>query len=779
MAHSAGDVIRGNGFGPHAFSLLQQELIGLRARLDRQSVTLARLNRFSNRLISLPAGREALATFAEAILDVLDLPVGAVWVLQGSLEPEDRFAVAGVGGAVLPWADAGLALLASLPQPVRPGAVPIPVERLTRLRGLDLEQVMLCPCFGRDGSVIALLLAALTPTLAGMVEPLSDDGFEVLAFLAEKVDVHLDHGADQRLIQDQIGQLQQSEQRLQRVLRGTNDGWWDWDLNNGSCFLSARWRQMLGCGDGRDDAVGRFWRDRLHPEDVPLFERHLERALAGVEDSVECELRLRRDDGHYLPVLMRGTLSLDRAGHPDRFAGSIFDLTERKRHEAHVHRLAFYDSLTDLPNRLLLIERIELALQACSIRPRILAVLMIDLDRFKLLNDTHGHAAGDQLLAAVGQRLRGCLRSHDTVARLGGDEFVVVLEDLGRDVEAAGRSAEDLANRLLNTLHAPFQIDVGISHHSASIGITLVTEPAVTVELLLQRADVALYAAKAAGRNTVRLFRPEMQQQVDRRSALETLLRGAITNQELAVVFQAQVDAHGQIYGAEALMRWHPQSNRSIPPAEFIPVAVESGLIDTMGAWFLEQVCRQLSLWEPALPEEFRVAVNLSKSEFLHPAFAANVVQILERTGVSGRRLRLEITEESVLRELDLAAQCMHLLRSQAIEFSLDDFGTGYSSLPYLRQLPVSELKIDRSYVRSFPEDRNDAAIVRAVLSLAAALELRVVAEGVETVDQYQALVDAGCPCFQGYLFGRPMAATDDPGQLVSGTLPWAIPGSD
>jgi len=754
-------------YGTSAYTRLQQELIAVRSRLDRQVSRLIRLNQLSNRLIGVDDAVTVLEAYAEAILDVLDLGIGAVWELGDDQNEESRFVCSGAARPSQVWRLIGEQLAAGILSDGRNRAVRLEAAHLALLPGVELVDAIACPCISRDGHCNGLLLAANTPALAGISEPISDDTFEVLTLLAEKFAAQRDHAVDEEIISLQFDRLQRSEQRLQLVLQGTNDGWWDWDLQSDACFLSLRWLEMMGCDATLAEEDGKFWRERIHSSDRLVFDRILDRALSGESESVECEIRLQRDDGHYLPVLVRGTISRDSRGRALRFAGSILDLTERKRHEAHVHRLAFYDSLTGLPNRLLLLDRMQQAVLSSVRNGTIIAVLMIDLDRFKTLNDTNGHAAGDQLLCAVGKRVRGCVRRNDTVARLGGDEFVVLLEELGRDPGAAVASAEAIAAKILRTLHEPFNLDVGVTHHSASIGLAVLNDPALSVEMLLQRADVALYAAKAAGRNTVRLFHPEMQQRVDRRSALEMRLRKGFERNELGYVFQAQVDAAGKLCGAEALMRWTPAGKSPVPPSEFIPVAEESGLIHALGEWFLEQVCDQIVLWEPDMTPDFRVSINLSEVEFLHPDFPDRVLDTLRRKGVSGRRLRLEITEESVLTEMDFAAQRMHLLRAHEIEFSLDDFGTGYSSLTYLRHLPVSEVKIDRSYVRRFPADHNDAAIVRAILSLAGSLQLRVVAEGVETDDQLHCLLQAGCRNFQGYLFGRPMKAPLHPSKLL------------
>jgi diguanylate cyclase (GGDEF)-like protein/PAS domain S-box-containing protein len=762
-------------FGPSGYALLQQELIALKARLDRQISQLIRLNQLSNRLIRVDDGQGVANLYAESIIDVLDLAVGVVWIFG---DPCLEQTLCGVSGTA--YADAWLAvggrLADQLEQAGERRAIRLDAEVIALLPSHDLADVIACRCINREGQCNGIVLTANTTALAGMFDPVSDDTFEIVTLLAEKFAAHLDIMADQRVIRRQVNQLKRSEERLQLVLRGTNDGWWDWDLIEGQCFLSVRWLQMMGYEATQAEELGHFWRDRIHPADRGMFDLAFRRALAGERDGVEAEIRLLRENNVYLPVLVRGTITRDAGQTPMRFTGSILDLTERKRHEAHVHRLAFYDSLTELPNRLLLIDRVQQSLLSSSRTHQIIALMMIDLDRFKTLNDTYGHAAGDQLLCSVGRRLRESVRSTDTVARLSGDEFVVLLENLGTDSHAAIRKAEQVALKILQAFNKPYSIDVGVTHHSASIGLAVVLEEGLTVETLLQRADVALYEAKAAGRNTVRLFHREMQQRVDRRSVLEVQLREGFEKHELKVAYQAQVDAKGNLYSAEALMRWQPLQHNPVAPAEFIPVAEESGLIHSLGHWTLEQVCDQLLEWENMLSSTFRISVNLSEAEFLHPDFPERILDTLARKRVSGSRLRLEITEESVLTELDYAAARMHLLRDHGIEFSLDDFGTGYSSLTYLRRLPVSEVKIDRSYVRSFPNDHNDAAIVRAIVNLASSLRLRVVAEGVETEDQAQCLLAEGCQYFQGFYFGHPVFPSQDPQSLCLPRPNWKPP---
>ena len=760
---------RDAAFGAASHNLLQQQLISVKARLDRQVQQLIRLNEFSNHLLGSLGERAMSETFAEAIVDVLDLAVGAVWVLPPHAEAIDpAFAVFGASVPQTLWSEAGPRVADLLGTSAKVRAVRLGPEVAALLPGLQLVTPIGCRCVGRDGRTTAIVLAADTPTVAGMSEPVTDETLEMLAVLAEKFAAHLDNGVDRRLIEDQLRQLRQSQEQLELVLKGANDGWWDWDMRTNECFLSARWLQMVSDPDGHARTQHGFWQDRVHPQDQQAFAALLGQAFAGHAGSVETEISLRREDDGWVPVLVRGTVLRDAHGRAVRFAGSIQDLTERRRYEADIHQLAYFDPLTDLPNRRLLADRLQQSLLVRDRTGQMSAVLMLDIDRFKRLNDTHGHAAGDQLLRAVGQRLRELVRPYDTVARLGGDEFVVMLEQLGSDRTQAIATAERTANKLLIALDEPYSISVGVTHHSVSIGVAVSTEPEDTVESLLKAADVALYEAKEAGRNIVRVFHPEMQRRVDRRSALETRLRAGFERSELQISYQAQVDRDGRLFGAEALMRWSPRDGQAVTPSEFIPVAEESGFIHELGSWSLESACAQLRRWGDRLPDDFRVAVNLSSAEFMHPDFPARVIETLARTGVPGRSLRLEITEATVVTELGFAAERMHQLRAHDIEFALDDFGAGYSSLTYLRRLPVSEVKIDQSYVRRILTDRHDAAIVRAILTMCESLNLRVVAEGIETEEIWQRLVADGCRYFQGFLFGHPQAAPEDPRTLAA-----------
>jgi len=753
-------------FGSTDYIRLQQELIAVRTRLDRQIAQLTRLNKLSNTLLSQQLGGEGLETFAETIPDVLDMAIGVVWELDGHAVRD--MAAFGLDLQDQSWQELGLALVDRLQSGARRQAVRLDAAGEPLLTEHQLCDVLICRCLNSEGLCIGLVMAANTVTLAGMFDPISDESLAVLTQVAERFAAHLDSRRYHELLDQRLQQLKDSEERLQRVLQGTNDGWWDWDLTSDQCLVSRRWIEMLGGSSEGPELLQGFWLDRLHPADRDAFEHRLRQTLSSTgEATLEQEVDLLQSNGQPLPVLVRGTASRGADGEAIRFSGTILDLTERRRHEAAVHRLAFYDALTDLPNRRGLMEALPRTITACQAEDQRLALLMIDLDGFKKLNDTHGHAAGDQMLHIVGQRLRQGVRSHDLVARLGGDEFVVVLDGIGTDLEAAQSAAQTVAQGLLQRLSRPYELEVGISHHSASIGVAVLDRRSPTAEDLMQHADVALYEAKGSGRALVRIFDPDMQLQVTQRAQLEQQLRSALEQDALALHFHGIVDTEGRLRGAEALLRWPRTGMAWVPPDRFIPVAEESGLIHLLGDWSLRRIGALLQSWQDRMQPDFRISLNLSSSQFLHPDFVERMLEGLQRCGISSHRLKLEITEATVLDDLSKAAERMNRLRDQGLEFSLDDFGTGYSSISYLRQLPLAEVKIDKSYVRDFLHNRSDAAVMRAVLSLCQSLGMSVVAEGIETEEQWRQLRADGCDRFQGFLFSRPREPGSEPDSLL------------
>jgi len=399
-------------------------------------------------------------------------------------------------------------------------------------------------------------------------------------------------------------------------------------------------------------------------------------------------------------------------------------------------------------------------------------LLFIDLDNFKDLNDSQGHDVGDLLLKEVAARIETCLREVDTVARLGGDEFIVMLQSLGPDLAQAAAQAEVVAQKILAALNQTYMLRTLEHHSTPSIGITLFEDHIQTVDELLKQADLAMYESKAAGRNTLRFFDPEMQAMVAQRTELDSDLRLGLRRGELVLYYQPVVDAHRRVTGVEALVRWRHPAKGLVPPADFIPMAEQSGLILPLGDWVMETACLQLAQWARlGATSNLTMAVNVSARQFRRPDFVQRVEALLETTGAKAPLLKLELTESLLLSDVQDAVRKMTELGARGVKFSLDDFGTGYSSLTYLKMLPLEQLKIDQSFVRDVLTDANDAAIARTVLALGHSLGLSVVAEGVETAGQLEFLLQHGCTQFQGYLFGRPVPIEalqlDDPAAYI------------
>ena len=442
------------------------------------------------------------------------------------------------------------------------------------------------------------------------------------------------------------------------------------------------------------------------------------------------------------------------------YVASFTDMSERKEAEQHIHQLAFYDPLTHLANRRLFVERIEHARQISQRSRQYGALLMLDLDHFKVLNDTQGHYAGDKLLFEVGQRLRQHVREADTVARFGGDEFVVLLEDLNSKKDTAVNLASAIAEKIQFELRRPYQLtdryEYRITH---SIGVVLFQGEGTSVEDLLKQVDVALYEAKAAGRNTIRFFNPEMQARVEKRAHLESSLSKALENHEFLLHYQPQVDRNGRLLGAEALLRWLPKNTDSlIPPADFVPLAEDTGQIVQIGYWVLETACSQLKQWQQRFQNNtFNLAVNISARQFHQEDFISRLQEMLQKCEVNPRGLKLELTESVILDDISYVIDRLRDLKQLGIGTSMDDFGTGYSSLSYLKQLPIEQLKIDTSFIRDINHSNDDSAIVHAIIAMGHSLGLQIAAEGVETEEQRAYLEKYGCDIYQGYLFGKAM----------------------
>lgn len=471
----------------------------------------------------------------------------------------------------------------------------------------------------------------------------------------------------------------------------------------------------------------------------------------------EDELSLQRSDGSAFWARLRG--SMLASANPA--AGSLWvidDITRRKEAENEINRLAFYDPLTRLPNRRLLRERLKQALISSARSEKVGALLFIDLDNFKTLNDSLGHDTGDLLLQQVAQRLTDCVRGDDTVSRLGGDEFVVMLEELSETQVDAANQAENVGEKILAALNETYGFANTEYHSTASIGITLFEDNRESIEELLKRADLAMYQAKAAGRNTLRFFNPEMQAAVAERAALENSLHEAIVKEQFLLHYQPQVGGDGQVTGVEVLLRWNHPERGMIAPTGFIPLAEETGLILPLGHWVLKTACAQVAAWATR-PEmsHLSVAINVSARQFHRDDFVAQVLAVIGQTGADPSRIKLELTESLLVANVEDVIDKMNALKKVGIGFSLDDFGTGYSSLSYLKRLPLDQLKIDQAFVRDILQDSDDVAIAKMIVVLAESLNLSVIAEGVETEAQREFLARQGCHAYQGYLFSRPV----------------------
>ncbi|MCF8199216.1 MAG: PAS domain S-box protein [Sulfuritalea sp.] len=470
----------------------------------------------------------------------------------------------------------------------------------------------------------------------------------------------------------------------------------------------------------------------------------------------------KRKDGEVYPKWLIISAVKSEIGAVTHYVGTHHDITERKIAEAKIKDLAFFDPLTRLPNRTLLRDRLKQSKTLSHREGTCGAVMFIDLDRFKTLNDTLGHDMGDLLLKQVAERLISCVREGDTVARLGGDEFVVVLGGLSAAMDEAAAQAEAVGEKLLAALNQTYRL-VNVDHRSgASIGITLFRGHEASIDDVLKQADLAMYKSKESGRNALHFFDPRMETAVVERASMETALREAIDKHQFVLHYQAQVVEGGGVSGAEALLRWLDPQRGLVSPGEFIPLAEETGLIWGLGNWVLESACTQLAQWA-GRPEmaHLSMAVNVSAEQFRKPAFVDQVLGVLERTQANPQRLKLELTESLLVSDVEEVIKKMTALKARGVSFSLDDFGTGYSSLSYLKRLPLSQLKIDQSFVNDILTDPNDAAIARTIVALAESLGLEVIAEGVENESQRAFLVSSGCRAFQGYFFSRPLPIRD------------------
>jgi len=554
--------------------------------------------------------------------------------------------------------------------------------------------------------------------------------------------------------------LRQSQERYSLAVEGSKDGIWDWDMKTQQVYYSSRWKMMLGYMEEEISSSVNEWFNRVYIEDRSALSEAIRAHIRGETSHLENEHRLRHKDGRYRWYLARGLVHHDQQKIALRMAGSLTDITERKLAEEKLIHDARHDALTNLLNRTTIVDQLRMAMDRLERRPDYLfAVLFIDLDRFKDINDSFGHSVGDQLVVAVGRLIKEIIRPTDSVARLGGDEYVILLEDI-RDVTDATRVAERIRKELrIQDLLYGRQLYV-----TASIGIVLSTSGYTNPEDLLRDADIAMYRAKANGRDAFEIFDPDMREKIMSRLNLETELRKAIDREEFTVFYQPILSLKDENFlGFEALVRWKHPDRGLVSPGEFIPVAEETGLIIKMDRWVLKQACKQVLAWQQEIPglPPIHLSVNMSSKQIFQPDWLEYLDSILIETGMNPEYLNLEITESAVMENHLRTIETLNALRERGIEVQVDDFGIGYSSLGYLSRFSLGALKIDQSFVRTLDQDAANTKIIQAIIMLTHGLGLHVCAEGVETSTQLDRLYDLDCEYVQGYLLSRPQGTED------------------
>jgi diguanylate cyclase (GGDEF)-like protein/PAS domain S-box-containing protein len=616
------------------------------------------------------------------------------------------------------------------------------VREVRQGRGLDVPIVVITGQGDEQSAAQAIKLGA-------------DDYLVRQDDLLQRLPVAIENAWFRVQLERERGALRESEERFRQMAESIGDVFWLSDPSRQrALYVSPAFERIFGMPVSAVYADWRSWIERVHPED-----RDRVRARMDAAGDFELGFRVLRPDGVLRHLQVRVYVVRDGLGHHVRRAGVAQDVTERKEQAERIERLAYHDVLTGLPNRAMLMDRLAQALAHAQRRQHQLAVVFIDLDRFKLVNDSLGHAAGDALLQEVARRLRSALREEDTVARVGGDEFQVVLDEIGGATDAA-----HVAEKLMQVLGEPFTVEGQELHVTASLGLSLYPRDAARGDLLLKYADTALYEAKGEGRNAYRFFSPEMNAQAHGRLRMENDLRRAIERGELELHYQPQLDlASGAVCAVEALLRWNHGRKGLVLPNAFIPLAEETGLIVPVGEWVLEEACRQAAQWQREGIGPLRVAVNISARQLLRPGLDRAVRQALAASGLPPPCLELELTESSVMHDPVHAQGVLHALRELGVLLSIDDFGTGYSSLAYLKRLPLDRLKIDRSFIGGIPQDGDDAAIVETIIVMTHKLGLRVIAEGVETPEQRAQLLRQGCDEVQGFLWAKPVPAAELP----------------
>jgi len=554
--------------------------------------------------------------------------------------------------------------------------------------------------------------------------------------------------------------LRTSEERYALAARGAGAGLWDWELAEDRIYFSPRWKELLGYEDWEIGSDPSEWLRRVHPEDRPALDAALAEHLAGESPHLEHEHRMLHKSGTYPWMLVRAMAVRDAEGRPTRLAGSQADVTERRLAEEQLRHAALHDGLTGLPNRALFSDILERAFRRRGRDPGYgFGVLFLDIDRFKLVNDSLGHLVGDRVLMTVGSRLRSCLRAGDVVARMGGDEFTVFLDHV-TDVGLAVA----VARRIQTGLSVSMEVEGQDVVLSAAIGVVLADERYEAAEDLLRDADIAMYRTKIEGGGGYRVFDPAMRREAVARLRLESDLRRAVERDEIAVLYQPVMElASGRVAGVEALVRWRHPSRGLLLPEEFVPAAEETGLVLELDEWVLRTACRDFQGWreESGPADGLFLSVNLSARQFRRSDLAERVTGVAAECGIEPSRLNVEITESALMEGTDRPMDGVKALRAAGVNVHIDDFGTGYSSLSYLHRFAIQALKIDRSFIQELAEGEGHREIVEAIVTLASKLGIGVIAEGVETAVQRDILLTLRCPLAQGFYFAEPMPAEE------------------
>lgn len=558
---------------------------------------------------------------------------------------------------------------------------------------------------------------------------------------------------------------EKNEKRLTGILSASSEGMWDWNTQTNDVFHNKMWETITGVTE-REDSFEEFQRC-IFKDDKAKVNKAIQKLLEeNIPYSIEYRM-IRPSDQKLIWIWDRGiVLEHNDQGEPLWVVGIIQDITDKILNQKKIESLAFYDVLTQLPNRALLQDRMTQAIENFKRSQIYGAVLFLDLDKFKQLNDTYGHQAGDNLLIEVARRIQSILRVEDTVSRFGGDEFVVLITTLNSDLFNASKIAENIANNIRETINTPYLLNInGKDIHyniSASIGIALIDSVDLDADELLQLADVALYKAKESGRNNCVIFDPEMQQKLNRITKLEKELRLAIKQDDFVLYYQPQYNIKGDLIGSEALIRWdHPELGM-VNLCDFIDIAEESNLIVSIGLWVLKKACKQLNEFQSnGCYQHLSISINISAKQVLQKSFVSEVVNIVSGFQIDKSKLKLELTESVLLEDMEDSVNKLRELQLFGLNFSLDNFGTGYSSLGYLKSLPISEIKIDQSFIQDIIDDDSELIMVKTIINLGKNFNLKVVSDGIETKFQRDILTSLGCDIYQGFYFNKPLPIED------------------